>query len=104
MNQDLLMQIIAPKLFLFSRYMECNLTNKGAVQARTQSGKYETTTGKQEKLGLRYEGIIFPQAISQISSLCRHVTESDNSEAQRFDITMKADENSHPFSHTLNMK
>ena len=76
MNQDLLMQIIAPKLFLYSRYMECNLTNKGTVEMRNTGNKYEAASGKSNKLGLRYEGIIFPQAISQIGALCRDVISS----------------------------
>ena len=97
------MQIIAPKLFLYSRYEECNLTNKGTVEARNTGNKYEAASGKSDKLGLRYEGVIFPQAISQIGGLCRDVIAS-GADATRFDLTMKSDENSLPFSHNSNMK
>jgi len=76
MNQDLLMQIIAPKLFLYSRYEECNLIHNGTVETRNTGNKYDATTGKSDKVGLRYEGIIFPQAVSQIAALSRDVISS----------------------------
>jgi len=83
--------------------MECNLTNKGSVEARNTGNKYEAAAAKSDKVGLRYEGIIFPQAISSIGGLCRDVI-SSGKDASRFDLTMKSDENSLPFSHDSNMK
>ena len=97
-------QIIAPKLFINSTYKECNLTNKGSVEARNQAAvKNGAQAEKQEKFGVRYEGVIFPQAVTRICQLFQTVSKT-RKEATRFDLLLKSDENSLPFSHLSIMK
>ena len=62
-------QIIAPKLFMNSTYKQCNLTDKGTIQNRLT--RQNSEVAKMDKFGVRFEGVIFPLAISMISDYIR---------------------------------
>ena len=52
-----------------STYKQCNLTDKGTIQNRLT--RQNSEVAKMDKFGVRFEGVIFPLAISMISDYIR---------------------------------
>ena len=84
-----------------STYKQCNLTDKGSIQSR--SAKSNTEIIKVDKFGVRFEGVIFPLAITMISEYIRELFKLKTN-VNRADILLKSEEASQSLNHLSILK